>query len=126
MCFVLTETQDEGATIPEAVPVEGVVPVVEVLEEAASGPAVTVAPEATEEVHDDALPESSMDVVVRSPEIQDVEPIRSAPMSEAAATSRSGIELLADDLVDPAMVARNLESMRRAEQWMKVRDSILE
>jgi uncharacterized membrane protein len=108
------------------VPVEGVVPVVEVLEEAASGPAVTVAPEATEEVHDDALPESSMDVVVRSPEIQDVEPIRSAPMSEAAATSRSGIELLADDLVDPAMVARNLESMRRAEQWMKVRDSILE
>jgi hypothetical protein len=25
-----------------------------------------------------------------------------------------------DDLVDPAMVARNLESMRRAEQWMKV------
>jgi uncharacterized membrane protein len=67
-----------------------------------------------------------MDVIVRSPEIQDVEPIRSAPMSEAAATSRSGIELLADDLVDPAMVARNLESMRRAEQWMKVRDSILE
>jgi hypothetical protein len=53
MCFVLTETQDKGATIPEAVPVEGVVPVVEVLEEAASGPAVTVAPEATEEVHDD-------------------------------------------------------------------------
>jgi hypothetical protein len=67
-----------------------------------------------------------MDVIVRSPEIQDVEPIRSAPMSEAAATSHSGIELLADDLVDPAMVARNLESMRRAEQWMKVRDSILE
>jgi uncharacterized membrane protein len=47
-------------------------------------------------------------------------------MSEAAATSRSGIEFLADDLVDSAMVARNLESMRRAEQWMKVRDSALE
>jgi uncharacterized membrane protein len=41
-------------------------------------------------------------------------------MSEAATTSRNGLELLADDLVDPATVARNLESMRRAEQWMKV------
>jgi uncharacterized membrane protein len=47
-------------------------------------------------------------------------------MSEAAATSRGGLELLADDLIDPAMVARNLESMRWAEQWMKVRDSTLE
>jgi uncharacterized membrane protein len=44
-------------------------------------------------------------------------------MSEAAATSRDGLELLADDLIDPEIVARNLESMRRAEQWMKVRDS---
>jgi uncharacterized membrane protein len=54
------------------------------------------------------------------PEIQDAEPIRSAPMFEAATTSRGGIELLANDLVDPAAVARNLEVMRRAEQWMKV------
>jgi hypothetical protein len=77
-------------------------------------------------VHDDALPESSMDVVVRSPEIQDAEPIHSAPMSEAAATSRGGLELLADDLIHLAVVARNLESMRRAEQWMKVRDCTLE
>jgi uncharacterized membrane protein len=68
-----------------------------------------------EEVRDDALSESSMDVVVRSPEIQDTEPIHSAPMSEATATSRDGLELLADDLIDPAMVARNLESMRQAE-----------
>jgi hypothetical protein len=63
-----------------------------------------------------------MDVVIRSPEIQDAEPIRSAPKSKAAATSRSGLELLADDLINPATVARNLESMRRAEQWMKVHD----
>jgi hypothetical protein len=68
--------------------------------------------------------ETSMDVVVRSPEIQDAELIRSAPMSEAATTSRDGLELLADDLINPATVARNLQSMRRAEQWMKVRDSI--
>jgi hypothetical protein len=32
-----------------------------------------------------------MDVVVRSPEIQDAEPFRSAPMSEAATTSRDGL-----------------------------------
>jgi hypothetical protein len=108
------------------VPVEGVVPEAEVLEGAASGPGVTIAPEATEEVRDDALPESSMDVIVWSPEIQDVEPIRSVPMLEAAATSRGGLELLADDLIDPVMVARNLETMCRAEQWMKVRDSTLE
>jgi hypothetical protein len=79
-----------------------------------------------EEVRDDALPETSLDVVIRSPEIQDAEPIRSAPMSEAATTSRDGLELLADGLINPATVARNLESMRRAEQWMKVRDRTLE
>jgi hypothetical protein len=41
-------------------------------------------------------------------------------MSGATTTTRGGIELLADDLVDPAVVARNLEAMRRAEQWMKL------
>jgi uncharacterized membrane protein len=71
-------------------------------------------------VRDEVLPESGLEVDVRSPEIQDAEPICSAPMSEATATSRGGLELLADDLVDPATVARNLEVMRRAEQWMKV------
>jgi uncharacterized membrane protein len=40
-------------------------------------------------------------------------------MSGAAMSSRDGIELLADDLVDPAMVARHLEAVRQAEQWMK-------
>jgi uncharacterized membrane protein len=72
------------------------------------------------EEHDDVLPESDLEVVVRSPKIQDAEPIRSAPMSGAATSSRGGIELLADDLVDPAAVARHLEVMRQAEQWMKV------
>jgi hypothetical protein len=80
----------------------------------------------TEEVHDDALPETSLDVVIRSPEIQDAELIHLAPMSEAAATSRDGLELLADDLINPATVARNLESMRRAEQWMKVHNRTFE
>jgi hypothetical protein len=64
--------------------------------------------------------EAALEVVVRSPEIQDAEPIRSAPMTEATTSSRGGVELLADDLVDPAMVARHLEAVRQAEQWMKV------
>jgi hypothetical protein len=41
-------------------------------------------------------------------------------MTEAATSSRGGIELLADDLVDPATVVRHLEAVRQAEQWMKV------
>jgi hypothetical protein len=123
MCLLLSGAQVEGTAIPEAVSVEGVVPEAEVTTGATSEPAGTTAPEVTEEVHDDALPETSMDVVIRLPEIQDAEPIRSAPMSEAATTSRDGLELLADDLITRATVARNLESMRRAEQWMKVCDS---
>jgi hypothetical protein len=119
--FVVTEAEVEGTAIPEAVAIEGVVPEANVLGGAASSPEVPIAPEITEDVHNDALPESS--IVVRSQEIQDAEPIRSAPMSETATTSRGGLELLADDLIDPVMVARNLESMRRAEQWMKVRGS---
>jgi hypothetical protein len=73
-----------------------------------------------EQEHDEVLRESNLEVVVHSPEIQDAEPIRLAPMSDTATTSCGGIELLVDDLVDPAVVARNLEAMRRAEQWMKV------
>jgi hypothetical protein len=65
-------------------------------------------------------PEGALDVAIHSPEIQDAEPIRSAPMTEAAASSRGGIELLTDDLVDPATVAKHLEAVRQAEQWMKV------
>jgi hypothetical protein len=41
-------------------------------------------------------------------------------MTEAATSSRGGIELLADDLVDPAMVVRHLEAVHQTEQWMKV------
>jgi hypothetical protein len=41
-------------------------------------------------------------------------------MTEAATSSRSGVELLADDLVDPSTVARHLEAVRHVEQWMKL------
>jgi hypothetical protein len=70
-------------------------------------------------------PGVALEVAIRSPEIQDAEPIRSAPMAEATTSSRGGIELLADDLVEPAVLAQHLEAMRRAEQWMKVRSRCL-
>jgi hypothetical protein len=41
-------------------------------------------------------------------------------MTEAIASTCSGIELLADDLVEPTTVAKHLEAIRQAEQWMKV------
>jgi hypothetical protein len=113
---VLTEAEVEGSTITEAVPVEGVVPETEVATRAATELAETAASEVAEEVRGDALPEASLEVVIRSPKIQDAEPICSAPMSEATTTSRDGLELLADDLINPATVARNLESMRQTEQ----------
>jgi hypothetical protein len=126
MCLVLTGAEVEGSAILEVVPVEGVVPEAEVATEAATESAEVAAPGVTEEGHDDALPEVNLEVVVRSLEIQDAEPIRSAPMSEATTTSRGGLELLVDDLISPTTVARKMESMERAEQWMKVRDCTLE
>jgi hypothetical protein len=42
-------------------------------------------------------------------------------MSEMTSTSRGGLELLDDNLIDPSVVARSMESMRRTEQWIKVR-----
>jgi uncharacterized membrane protein len=120
---LLSGAEAEGSTIPEAVLVEGQAPETQgaaegalELMEVASGKAPAMAGEE----HEDVLPESTLEVVVRSPEIQDAKPIRSAPMSGAATSSRGGLELLADDLVDRAAVARHLEAMRQAEQWMKV------
>jgi hypothetical protein len=121
--FLLIGVEVEGSTIPEAVPIEGQAPKTQ----GAAGEASELmevdsgeAPAMAGEEHDDVLPESTLEVVVRSPEIQDAEPIRSAPMSGAATSCRGGVELLADDLVDPVVVARHLEAMCQAEQWMKV------
>jgi hypothetical protein len=114
----LTGAEAEGNTIPEAVPIEGLVPETQEATGAAPEPAEVAsggAPAMAEEERDDVVPESNLEVVVCSPEIQDVELIRSAPMFGTATTSRGGIELLADDLVDPALVARHLEAMHRAE-----------
>jgi hypothetical protein len=123
LVFLSIGAEAEGSDIPAAVPVENLTPETqeaaggapEPMKMAAGGAAATTGGEEAA-----TLPESALEVVVRSPEIQDAEPIRSAPMTEAATSSRGGIELLADDLVDPATVARHLEAVRQAEQWMKV------
>jgi hypothetical protein len=87
---------------------EPVEEVVEVAAVATGGDGVTTSPEV------------ALEVAIHSPEIQDAEPIRSAPMTEATASSRGGIELRTDDLIEPATVAKHLEAIRQAEQWMKV------
>jgi hypothetical protein len=95
--------------MPEVVPVEALARATQGAIGAAPEPAEVVrgeAPAMAGEERDDVLPESTLEVAVRSSEIQDAEPICSAPMSGAATSS-------------PA-VARHLEAMRQAEQWMKV------
>jgi hypothetical protein len=123
LLLLSTGAEVEGNDIPAAVPVEGVTPgtqeaagrAPEPMEVAVGEAAATAGGEG-----DDALLEPTLEVVVHSPEIQDVEPIRSAPMIGDATSSRGGLELLADDIVDLATVARHLEAVRQAEQWMKV------
>jgi hypothetical protein len=62
-----------------------------------------VAPEERVETHVDLLP--STDVVMRDPEIEEAAPIRSAPMSKVMSSSRGGLVLLDNNLVDLAVVA---------------------
>jgi hypothetical protein len=117
MCRLLTGAEAEESTIPEVV--------LEMQEAAGAAPepakvASGGAPAMAEEKRDEVPPDSNLEVVVHSPEIQDADPIRLALMYGAATSSRGRIELLADDLVDPAAIARHLEAMRRTGQWMKV------
>jgi hypothetical protein len=123
LIFFLTGAEAEGGDIPTGVPMQKSTP-------EAPG-AAAGAPEPVEEVVEEAAvaaggegvttsPEVALEVAIRSPEIQDAEPIRSAPMTEATVSGRGGIELLADDLIEPATVAKHLEAIRQAEQWMKV------
>jgi hypothetical protein len=75
---VATEAQAEGSTIPESVAmetateeVEITVPVAGVPKHAVPDLEAPVATEITTGIHVDVLLESSMDVVIRSSEIQD-------------------------------------------------------
>jgi hypothetical protein len=113
-----TGAEAEESDILSAVPVEDVAPGTQEAAGEAPEPMEVAAGEAvaaTGGEGDDALPEPALEVVVRSSEIQDTEPIRSAPMTEAATSSPGGLELLADDLIDPATMARHLEAVRQAE-----------
>jgi hypothetical protein len=123
LVFLSTGAEVGGNEIPSVVPVENLTPETREVAGGAPEPMEMAAGEAAATTGGEEAttqPEPALEVVVRSPEIQDAEPIRSAPMTEAATSSRGGIKLLADDLVDPATVARHLEAVRQAEQWMKV------
>jgi hypothetical protein len=70
MCLLLTGAEAEGSTIPEVVPVGGLVPETQEAAGAAPEPAGVAsreAPAMAEEKHDEVLPESSLEVVVHSP-----------------------------------------------------------
>ena len=125
--------QAKGTSIPEAVAMETVTveseptgPMAGTAEETTPELGTAVAPESGAEVQDDPFHGTSTDVVVRSPIIEEAAPIRSTAMAEEAASSRGGLELLEDNLVDPAVVALNMESWRRTQQWVKVRCEYLE
>jgi hypothetical protein len=68
VCLLLTGAEVEGKTIPEAVPVEGVMPETQEAAGAATEPAEIAggeAPGVAEEVRDDVLLESSLESSVR-------------------------------------------------------------
>jgi hypothetical protein len=120
---LLTGAEAEGSDIPAGVPMQKSTPEAPETAGGASGLVEEVVEEAAVAAEGEGVttsPEIALEVAILSPEIQDAEPIRSAPMTEATASSRGGIELLADDLVEPATVAKHLEAIRQAEQWMKV------
>lgn len=74
-----------------------------------------IAPEPTAEAPVDPHFEASTKVVVHEAMIEDVVPLRSAPVLETGSTSRGGLELLDDYLIDLAFVSLSMESWRRTE-----------
>jgi hypothetical protein len=93
LVFLSTGAEAERSDIPSAVPVEDVAPETQEAAIEASEPMEVAAGEAATMTRGEeaaTLPEPTLEVVVRSPEIQDAEPIRSAPMTEAATSSRGG------------------------------------
>jgi hypothetical protein len=122
---VVLLTGAEGGDIPAGVPMQELTPEAPEAAGGAPEPVGEVVEKSAGEEAATTSPGIALEVAIRSPEIQDAEPIRSAPMTEATSGSRGGIELLADDLVEPATVAKHMEAVRQAEQWMKVRDRSL-
>jgi hypothetical protein len=92
--LLLTGAEAEGSAIPEAVPVGSQAPKTQGAAGGAPEPMEVAGGEAPAMAGgecDDVLPKSTLEVVIRLPEIQDAEPIRSAPMSGAAMSSRGGM-----------------------------------
>jgi hypothetical protein len=52
--------------------------------------------------------------------IEDVVPLCSGPMPKTGSTSYGGLELLDDDLIDPAFVSVSMDSWCCIENWIKV------
>jgi hypothetical protein len=113
--------------IPKVVAIETTVvetgstePVVEAVTTTAPGPGTMGAPEPSAEARIDPHPKVSADVVVREEVIEEAAPLRLAPMPETGSSSCEFLELLDDDLIDPAFVSLSMESWCRMENWIKV------
>jgi hypothetical protein len=84
LVFLLTSAEAERSDIPAAVPTENLTPETQGAAGGAPKPMEVAAGEAAATTGGEEatmLPKLALEVVVRSPEIQDAEPIRSAPMT---------------------------------------------
>jgi hypothetical protein len=79
----------------------------------------TIALEPKMETQIDPQPCSSTEVVVRETVVEEVAPLRSAPMLESRPRAVVGLELLDDELIDLAVVSLNMEFWRHTEQWSR-------
>jgi hypothetical protein len=115
-----TGPQIEEGAIPEVVAMETTT-----VEAATAEPAVeqttTSARKPKVQTQVESQPGLSSKAMVREAMVEDATPLRSAPMPETGTSSCGGLELLDEELIDPTVVALNLESWRRTEQWVKVR-----
>jgi hypothetical protein len=100
MTTVETETTEPaGETVAATTPVPG----------------TTIAPEASVEKQVEPHPKVSTQVVICEATIEYAAPLRSAPMPKVGSSSRGGLELLDDDLIDPAFVSLSMESWHETE-----------
>lgn len=111
-----------GATIHEVVAMETAAvetlatePAAEAVTVIAPRLGTTIAPEPSAKARVDPHPEAGTKVVIREAMIEDVAPLRSAPMPETGSSSCGGLKLLDDDIIDPAFVSLSMELWRCTE-----------
>lgn len=68
----------------------------------------------------DLQPKSGTEVVFREAMVGDTTPLRSMLMPETRTSSREGLELLDDNLINPTFMFLSMESWCHTEQWIKV------